>query len=335
MRETLFVKQNSEKWRTYEQIMHRTPDELAERYIDIMDDLAYARTFYPQSKTTAYLNGLSAKLHLSIYQNKREKSDRFIRFWKTELPLLFKKHEKLLLYSFLFFVAFGLMGALSARFDDTFVRLILGDSYVNMTLNNIQKGDPFGVYKQMGSFEMFFMIAINNIRVSIIAFVLGIFLSVGTVYVLIRNGIMVGSFQYFFFSQGLGWDSILVIWIHGTLEISAIVIAGAAGLVLGNSLLFPGTYPRLTSLKQGAKDGLKIIIGLIPIFLTAALLEGYVTRHTHMPVWLSCSILSGSLAFIIWYVVLYPNQLYHSIPFEKPTWNTVKSSSPANAVSGK
>lgn len=312
MREALFVKQNSEKWRAYEQTANRTPDELADRYIDITDDLAYAKTFYPQSKTTAYLNGLSAKLHLSIYQNKREKSGRFVQFWKSELPLLFKKHEKPLLYSLLFFVTFGLMGALSARFDDTFVRLILGDNYVNMTLENIENGDPFGVYKQMGSFEMFFMIAINNIRVSILAFVLGVFLSAGTVYVLIRNGIMVGSFQYFFFSQGLGWESILVIWIHGTLEISAIVIAGAAGLVLGNSLLFPGTYPRMAALKQAAKEGLKIIIGLIPIFLTAAWLEGYVTRHTDMPVWLSSSVLTASLAFIIWYVVIYPNQLYRS-----------------------
>lgn len=315
MREALFVKQNTAKWQAYEQTANRTPDELAARYIEVTDDLAYAKTFYPQSNTTAYLNGLSAKLHLSIYQNKREKSDRFVRFWKTELPLLFKKHEKPLLYSLLFFLAFCLMGALSARFDDTFVRLILGDAYVNMTHENIANGDPFGVYKQMGSFEMFFMIAINNVRVSFLAFALGIFLSAGTVYVLIRNGIMIGSFQYFFFSQGLGWESVLVIWIHGTLEISAIVIAGAAGLVLGNSLLFPGTYPRMVALKRAAQDGLKIIIGLIPIFLLAALLEGYATRHTGMPTWLSCSILASSLAFIIWYVVVYPNQLYRANPY--------------------
>ncbi len=312
MREALFVKQNAAKWEQYENMQSSSPDELAERFITVTDDLAYAKTFYPKSRTTAYLNGLAAKLHQSIYRNKREKSGRFATFWKYELPLLFKKHDRQLLYAFLFFVTFCLMGALSAKYDDTFVRLILGDQYVNMTNENIENGDPFGVYKKTDPFEMFFFIAINNIWVSFLAFALGIVFSVGTLYALLRNGIMLGSFQYYFFSKGLGLDSVLVIWIHGTLEISAIVIAGAAGLVLGNSFLFPKTYNRMTSFKQGAKDGLKMIIGLIPIFLTAAFLEGFVTRHTGMPVWASCSILISSLAFIIWYVIIYPNRLHQS-----------------------
>ncbi|MFC7525757.1 stage II sporulation protein M [Parapedobacter sp. GCM10030251] len=312
MREALFVKQNAAKWEHFENLQSTSPDELADRFISITDDLAYAKTFYPKSRTTAYLNGLAAKLHQSIYRNKREKGGRFLSFWKYELPLLFKHHEKQLLYAFLFFLTFCLMGALSARYDDTFVRLILGDQYVNMTNENIKNGDPFGVYKQADSFEMFFFIAINNIWVSFLAFAMGIIFSVGTLYVLIRNGIMLGSFQYYFFSKGLGWDSVLVIWIHGTLEISAIVIAGAAGLVMGNSFLFPKTYKRMVAFKQGAKDGLKMIIGLIPVFLTAAFLEGFVTRHTDMPLWLSCSILASSLAFIVWYVVIYPNRLHQS-----------------------
>ena len=104
-------------------------------------------------------------------------------------------------------------------------------------------------------------------------------------------------------------QSILVIWIHGTLEISSFVIAGAAGLVLGNSFLFPKTYKRMVSLKRGAKDGMKMTIGLVPIFLIAAFFESFVTRHTEMPVWLSISILVLSLLFIIWYVIIYPNLL--------------------------
>jgi len=103
--------------------------------------------------------------------------------------------------------------------------------------------------------------------------------------------------------------SVLVIWIHGVLEISAIVIAGGAGIVLGNSLLFPKTYTRLISLKQGAKDGMKLVLGLVPIFIAAAFLESFVTRHSEMPMWLSASILAASLAFIIWYVIIYPNKL--------------------------
>jgi len=309
MREALFVKQNSEKWKAYEQSQAVTPDMLAERFIDMTDDLAYAKTFYPQSKTTAYLNGLASVLHQSIYKNKKEKSGRFINFWRLELPGLFYTCRKQLLYSFLFFLISSLIGALSAKYDDTFVRLIMGDSYVNMTNENIAKGDPFGVYKQQSEASMFFRIAANNIYVSLLAFVCGIFLSVGTIVMLIRNGVMLGSFEYYFFSKGLGMESVLVIWIHGTLEISAIIIAGAAGLTLGQGLLFPKTFTRLQAFRQSGKDGTKIVIGIVPILIVAAFLEGYITRHTEMPVWLSISILGGSLAFIIWYVIVYPFKL--------------------------
>lgn len=309
MREALFVKQNSERWKAYENLRDMEADELAESFITITDDLAYAKTFYPNSNTTKYLNGLAASFHQSIYKNKKEKTGRLISFWQYELPLIFFRHRKPLLYSFLFFLAFSLMGALSARYDNTFVRLILGDNYMNMTNDNIAKGDPFGVYKQGNSFLMFLQIAFNNIMVELSTFVMGIFFSVGSVYQLMSNGVMIGSFEYYFFSKGLGFQSVLVIWLHGTLEISAIILAGGAGLVLGNSLLFPKTYSRLESLKRGAKDGLKIGVGLIPFFLTAAFFEGFVTRHTEMPVWLSLFILIVSLTFIIWYVILYPHYL--------------------------
>lgn len=106
MREPLFVKQNSEKWNDFENNPTGDPDVIADRFVQITDDLAYAKTFFPNSKTTAYLNGLAAGLHQSIYKNKTEKGNRFITFWKTELPLLFKTYEKQLLYSFIFFIVF-------------------------------------------------------------------------------------------------------------------------------------------------------------------------------------------------------------------------------------
>jgi len=313
MREPLFVKQNADKWRSFEQEPASDPDEIAERFIKITDDLAYAKTFYPQSKTTEYLNGLAAKLHQSIYKNKTERSNRFIAFWKTELPLIFKLYERQLLYSFIFFVIFCLMGVLSAKYDNHFLELVLGPrgkEYVEMTKDNIAKGDPFGVYKSHEEVSMFFGIAMNNIFVALMIFVSGIAFSFGSVYFLLRNGLMLGAFEYFFFSRGLGAESILVIWIHGTIEISSIIIAGAAGLVLGNSLLFPRTYTRLESVKRGAKDGMKMAIGLVPLFIIAAFFESFVTRHTEMPVWLSITILAASLFFITWYVIIYPNKLY-------------------------
>jgi uncharacterized membrane protein SpoIIM required for sporulation len=178
-----------------------------------------------------------------------------------------------------------------------------------MTNANIAKGDPFGVYKSQNEFVMFYQIAQNNLYVTVIHYLAGLLTSIGTLCLLFKNGVMLGAFEYFFFSKGLGVQSILVIWIHGTLEISSIIIAGAAGMVFGNSIIFPKTFTRMASFKKGAMDGMKITVGILPIIVVAAFFESFVTRHTEMPVWLSVSILAVSFLFIVWYVIIYPNLL--------------------------
>ena len=309
MREGSFIRKNLEKWKKRQYEPATDPDEIAGEFTELVDDLGYAKTFYPHSKVTQYLNGLASRVYLGIYKNKKEESSRIMRFWKTELPLVVRKYHREILYAFIIFVGFAIIAAFSAAHDETFVRGVLGDRYVEMTEENISKGDPFGVYKSDNQFSMFMAIALNNIKVSFIIFVAGFLLSVGTVWFLFSNGVMLGAFQYYFFAKGLGWKSVLVIWIHGTMEISSVIIAGAAGFVLGNSILFPGTYQRIDSLKRGGKDGLKMLIGLVPVFIAAAFLEGFVTRYSTMPVWLSLFILAASLAFIIWYFVIYPIRL--------------------------
>ncbi len=318
MREGQFIQQNIEKWKTYQYEPTSDPDEMAQRFTELVNDLGYSKTFYPQSKVTEYLNRLASGIYLGIYKNKKEESSRIIRFWKSELPLIVKKHHRELLYSFIIFVIFALMAAFSASHDQQFVRGVLGDRYVEMTEENIAKGDPFGVYKSQDALSMFLWIAVHNIQVSFLIFVAGILACLGTVWFLFTNGVMLGSFQYYFFAKGLGWKSVLVIWIHGTLEISSIIIAGGAGIILGKSLLFPGTYKRLPSLKQGAKNGVKLMIGLVPVFILAAFLEGFVTRYSGMPVLLSLFILIFSLVFLIWYFIIYPIRLSRKSGMPEP-----------------
>jgi len=309
VREGQFIQQNIEKWKIYQYEPTSDPDEMAERFTELVNDLGYAKTFYPQSKVTLYLNKLASGIYLGIYKNKKEESSRIVRFWKKELPLVIRNHHREILYSFLIFLFFAVMAAFSAANDQQFVRGVLGNNYVEMTEQNIAKGDPFGVYKGQDSLSMFLWIAVHNVQVSFMIFIAGLLAGLGTVWLLFNNGVMLGAFQYYFFSRGLGWKSVLVIWIHGTLEISSIIIAGAAGIVLGKSLLFPGTYKRLPSLKRGARDGIKMMIGLVPVFIMAAFLEGFVTRYSQMPVWLSLFILIVSATFIIWYFIIYPIRL--------------------------
>lgn len=306
MREGLFIKKNIGKWKNYQYQRTTDPDEMAQEFTELVNDLGYARTFYPQSKVTVYLNHLASRIYLGIYRNKKESTSRLLTFWSTELPLVVRKHHRELLYSLLLFVAFVAMAVFSTAHDQSFVRSVLGDGYVEMTEDNISRGDPFGVYKQTDRLTMFLTIALNNIKVAFMVFVGGLLASVGTIWMLFDNGMMLGAFETFFFTRGLGWESILVVWIHGTLEISAIIIAGGAGIALGNSFLFPKTYSRLQSLKRGARDGLKMMIGLVPVFIAAAFLEGFITRYSTMPKYASISILAASLSFIVWYFVLYP-----------------------------
>ncbi|WP_448519422.1 stage II sporulation protein M [Rhodoflexus sp.] len=324
LREAVFIQRNTERWQRFEQALNlkpgaeretTDPDALADMFIQLTDDLAYARTFYPESRTTAYLNQMAAKAHRLLYRNKREDAGRIVQFWKTELPLLFQSVHRQLLFATLFFLLAVGIGVISSAHDESFCRLILGDAYVNMTLENIKNNDPMAVYKSMGRADMFMAITFNNVRVSFYAFAGGLFTPILTLWIMLSNGIMVGAFQYFFYERGLFLDSFLTIWIHGTLEISAVVIAGTAGIVMGNSFLFPGTYPRREAFKIGAKKGLKIIVGLVPVFVMAGFLESYITRLTEMPAFLKAGIIIGSAAFIVWYFVIYPIQLVKKIGY--------------------
>jgi uncharacterized membrane protein SpoIIM required for sporulation len=291
---------------------------LASLFVQVSEDLSFAQSNFPDSKTTQYLNQIAGKAHKQIYRNKKEDKSRFVTFWTAELPIIIFQSRKELLYSLLIFGISALIGAFSSANDNEFVRLIMGDDYVNMTLNNMENEDPMGVYKKMKELDMFLAITVNNVRVSFTVFALGVFFSFGSAFLLFQNGVMLGSFQYFMHDQGWLVESLLTIWIHGTLEISAIIIAGAAGLVMGNSLLFPRTYSRLESFKRGAKKGIKIIIGLVPIFIIAGFLEGFVTRHTELPNLVRASIILLSLIFVLLYFVWYPLKLSKKYRIESP-----------------
>lgn len=317
MKEVTFIRRNIEKWKATEKVVEQaarlSPDRLADAYTDLTADLSFAQTHFPNSRITIYLNNLASALHNTIYRNKREKWSRIITFWSQEVPQTMHSGRRELLTSFIIFVASALIGVLSAANDENFVRLILGNSYVDMTLDNIARGEPMAVYNGASEVPMFLQITLNNIMVSFNCFAMGLLTSFGTGYMLLVNGIMIGAFQTFFYQHGLLWESTLAIWLHGTLEIWAIIVAGAAGLALGNGWLFPGTYSRIESFRRGAKKGLKMVVGTVPIFIMAGFIEGFITRHTELPDLLRLGLILTSLAFIIFYYIYLPNRKKHGI----------------------
>lgn len=311
MREVAFIKQNKQKWLEFEQAIFgkskKNPDELASLYIHLVNDLSYAKTYYPKSKTVVYLNHLASLTYQKIYKTKREDTNRLVYFFKTEVPLIVYQYRRYVLYSFLLCFIFTAIGVISAANDQDFVRVILGDEYVNMTLENIENGNPVAVYKSGSNWGSAIGITANNLYVGSLCYLYGVFAGLGTLMVVMSNFIMLGSFQYFFYQQGVFWESVRGIWIHGAMEIFAIVIEAAAGFIFGAGILFPKTYSRLASLKISFKNGLKIFLSTMPFTFAAGMLEGFVTRYSpDMPRLLNVLIILITLALISFYYLVYP-----------------------------
>lgn len=309
MKESKFIEQNKKKWQEFETDLlygRNKASKLSRLFIQVTDDLSFVRTFYRHRSVKIYLNGMAQYLFNDLYRNQSANLKGFVKFWRLDLPLLIHDSRKEFRISFVIFLLAFSIGILSSIYDKDFARLILGDQYVKMTTENIHNSDPMAVYKKAHEVDMFFGITINNLMVALSTFLLGVFLSIGAVFRLLYNGIMVGAFQYFFIERGLFAESFLTIWQHGTLEISSIIIAGAAGITLGKGLVFPGTYSRVESFKISALRGLKIFLGITPVIVMAAFIEGFLTRHTELHAAIRIEVIAVSLLFVLFYFVWYP-----------------------------
>ena len=290
----------------YDDTVFTTTDELVEAYNEVTSDLAFAQTQYPSSPITTYLNDLALKFHRRLYQHRHTTWAAIVRFWTHEVPLAVYGARWGMIISLIVFSAFIIVGVVSALGDPDFLRLILGDSYVDETLQNIAEGQPMAVYGTGSQFSSFFGITVNNLFVATISYVMGVFTCFGTAYFLMNNGIMVGAFVTFFIVRGLFVESILAIMLHGTLELSAIVIAGGAGITMGNGWLFPGTRGRTESFLLAARHSIKVFVSIVPIIILAAFIEGFFTRYTGVGDLLRFLVILLSATFVIFYYVLLP-----------------------------
>ncbi|PJA06627.1 MAG: hypothetical protein COX70_09130 [Flavobacteriales bacterium CG_4_10_14_0_2_um_filter_32_8] len=366
MKESDFIEQNKEKWKNFEHNLLKkdaTPQEISKLFVQITDDLSYARTFYRARSVKIYLNGVAKLLFNDINKAKKNNWSVVSDFWIKELPLVIYSARRAMLISFLVFWSCFVLGVVTSIYSPDFARTILGDSYIEMTNKNIADGSPMHVYADSGEMETFLPILLNNLKVAFTTFFLGVFASIGSLIIMMYNGVMVGVFQfffvekdaltaainnsgalrgffqYFFLENNLFRKSFLSIWTHGTLEISAIIIAGGAGITLGKGLLFPRTYTRFQAFKMSARNGLKIIIGISPVILLAAFVEGFVTRHTDISSIIRFSFILLSLAFVIIYFVWYPRRIakkttdFESIVDVPPVYNESKPFNPYDILS--
>lgn len=287
--------------------LRKNPDDLSELYINLVNDLSFAQTYYPKSKTTVYLNHLAGQVFQRIYKTRRIEKNRFLHFFMEEVPLLVYHYRRFVLFAFLFFFIFVFIGVISAVYDPNFTKSILGEDYVNTTIENIKKGNPVDIYKSGSNWGSTVGITFNNIMVGAKMYITGIFGGLGSLHALLLNSVMLGSFQYFFHQHGELTASMRGIWLHGTFEIFSMVMEASAGLMLGASVLFPGTFSRFESFKRGFRDSFKIFLSTLPFTIVAGIIEGYVTRFSkEMPLVLNLTIIFGCFLVISYYYLIYP-----------------------------
>lgn len=319
MRESTFIDRNKAKWQEIEDFEKENPDEAASDFVEIISDLSYAKTRYPHSKITSYLNHLAVSTYKSVFKNR--KSSPLLEFWKFDFPLILGKNRRVLWLSVAFFLTFCTLGAVCSAIEPEFVESVMGSNYIEMTHENIEKGEPFGVYKQEEPYKMFLRIFANNLFVGLLVFISGIFLGLGSFYHTFKNGIMVGSFFSIFFKFKLGFTAILIIGLHGTLELMALILECMAGLILGLSFLFPGTLTRKQAFRKGLTQSAQIYIGTIPFTLIAAFIESYITRLGNAglltaPIWIKTILILvflASWAILIWYFFIYSKKVADSV----------------------
>lgn len=314
MRETTFIEQKKKNWAKFEK-MHRqkdsNPDEMTRLFVEITDDLSYSRTFYQKRSVRVYLNFLAQMVFLKINKGKKLKLSRFTSFWTYSLPMEFARSWKAMLLSLLIFVGAMIVGVVTTAHDLDFATEVMSPSYIEMTDQNIENGDPMAVYHEHGSsFNSTFKLTMNNTMVAARTYASGLFTGLPTATILVHNGISLGAFHQYLYHKGVLGEAMFVIWIHGILEISAIVIAGGAGFVLGMGFLFPGSFTRMQSFRIAAKRSFKIAMSTIFILIISGFIEGSITRYTQMPFIFKALIIGGSTIIILGYFVLYPMYLH-------------------------
>ena len=289
MQRNEFIKQRMNTWLGLQQSIDAIdgrdatrPDEATilnfiQHYRRTIADLSLVRSLFPRDPLISELGALLCKAILLIGRGPRSDAERIASFFRERYPAVLLRFSRFFLLSSLIFCCSTIFGFAVTRVNPFFANAIVGDEYVYMTADNIEKGHPFAVYQSKFKYAMSGFIMANNIKVAFSAFAFGIFYGVGTFLILIFNGLMLGSLSAVFFDCKLLFGFATTVLVHGTLELFAIMVAGAAGLRLGQSLFRPGMLSRKRALADFGVEAFIMTLAMVPIFVMAGALEGYVT----------------------------------------------------------
>ena len=262
--------------------------DLARLYRSASSDLSLARA-RQRPDLAAYLNQLVGRAHAQVYARPPRRKMHLGLFFGVTVPRTFKQCLPFWLFSLAILMVGSLIGYLATASDPAWAEVLVGRSMRGAIEGFVKQQTPAGQYFQgtagamgpAGGLSGFLMT--NNIQVALMCFAFGISAGIGTFYVLARNALMLGSALGLGAFHGKLLLMAAVVAPHGVVELSAVVIAGAAGLRLGYALINPGDLLRRDALKLAAREAVQLALGTLPMFVFAGLVEGLISPLTVGP----------------------------------------------------
>ena len=268
--------------------------EFGQLYRRTAADLAIAREEVTDQRLVNYLNYLVGRAHGAIYRSESSGFGVFVSFLRYEFPAVFRKTFRYTFAAFLTFMLAAGFAAAACLLDEGFADRIAPQlrqdiaSHHNLT-ESVNNANPLASTS----------IQANNIQVTFFAFAGGVLAGIGSLWVLAQNGLLLGMvislcLRYRF------WEIPIFISAHGVIELTAIFIAGGAGLLIGKELLMPGDLRRIDALVENGRLAIKLILGCIPMLLIAGLIEGFISP-AHIPAAFKFSVSALSALVMVMY----------------------------------
>lgn len=292
MKEQLFIQNNTPVWNNLESCYSKVnrkgfkslSSQEIKQYLHLFrissHHLAYAKTHYGNSNTVLYLNSLIGKCHSHIYGVKKSSLNELKKFICTGYPELLSEFKYYILISFGIFMLGAIISFVMTYIDPSNAVLFVPQNFVDAAKNQAMGKSS----NEWSAPIMSSQIMVNNISVAFRAFVLGITLGLGTIYVLFYNGLMLGGLTglVYIYNKPLQYWSLILP--HGVIELTATFIAGAAGLIIAKNMLIPNEHKRWHAVIKGAKKSISLILGVIFMLIIAGTIEGFFTPSKFSPV---------------------------------------------------
>lgn len=250
-------------------------------YRKACSDLSYARSRNYNPDLVRYLNQLARKAYGYIYLSDSEHKGKAFKFFTTEFPEIFRKNFRFILLAILFFLLGGAVGYLWNEVDPKFVRQVVPQQILmgweKQTNEEVEDDENRGITAKMFPF-MASWYWTHNFKVGMYSFAMGVIFGIGPLGFMIYNGLIFGALTSMVISVNNHHKFFSFVLSHSFVELLAIFICGGAGFMIGWALISPGDMYRADALNKMGKEAVKLVLGTIPMFLIAGIIESSFSR---------------------------------------------------------